>query len=263
MRRGLVDSRTAAARLIEAGQVRVSGAPAEKPSRLVAPDEPLHVIGPPARYVGRGGEKLRAALDTFGIAVSGRTALDAGASTGGFTDCLLQAGADRVVAVDVGRAQLHERLRADPRVEVRERTDIRSVPATGERYPLVVADLSFISIRSVSSSLVALAEPASDIVLLVKPQFEAGRVEASRGRGVIRDPEVWARTLDGAINAMEDAGAANMGVMVSPLRGADGNVEFLAWFRPDAGRRRDRSQVEAAVSQAVAEAGSGGERLWP
>jgi 23S rRNA (cytidine1920-2'-O)/16S rRNA (cytidine1409-2'-O)-methyltransferase len=260
VRRGLAESRTAAARLIGAGSVLVAGAPADKPSRLVAPDEPLQVLGPQPRYVGRGGEKLAAALAGFAIDVRGLVALDAGASTGGFTDCLLQAGAERVVAVDVGRAQLHERLRADARVEVRERTDIRSLPASGQRYPLVVADLSFISIRSVAPTLVALAAPCADIVVLVKPQFEAGRAEVSRGRGVIRDPQVWRRALEGAISAMEDAGATNMGVMVSPLRGADGNVEFLAWFRPGAPAAGHRPAPGASIDTAVSTAaGPGGE----
>ena len=234
----MVDSRAAAARLIEDGRVLVAGAVAAKAARLVDAGEPLEVTGPPPRYVSRGGEKLAAALTRFAIEVGGRTALDAGASTGGFTDSLLQAGARRVVAIDVGRGQMHERLRADPRVDVRERTDIRAVPETGERFPLIVADLSFISIRSVASALVALAEPDADIVVLVKPQFEAGRAEVSRGRGVIRDPDVRARALEAAISAMEEAGATRMGVMVSPVRGADGNVEFLAWFRavPGGGR---------------------------
>ena len=238
----------------------MGGAPADKPARLVGPDEPVVVTGPRPRFVGRGGDKLQAALADFGIPVAGRVALDAGSSTGGFTDCLLQAGAARVVAVDVGRAQLHERLRADPRVEVRERTDIRTVPAAGERYSLVVADLSFISVRSVADALVGLAEPSADIVVLVKPQFEAGRAEVSRGRGVIREPDVWTRTLHAAINAMEDAGATNMGVMVSPLRGADGNVEFLAWFRPGgaaaAGAPADRALLDQRISAAVAKARS-------
>jgi 23S rRNA (cytidine1920-2'-O)/16S rRNA (cytidine1409-2'-O)-methyltransferase len=227
----MVDSRVAAARLIEDGRVLVGGAVAAKAARLVGADEPVEVTGPPPRYVSRGGEKLEAALTQFGIRVAGRTALDAGASTGGFTDCLLQSGAARVIAVDVGRGQLHPRLRADPRVDVRERTDIRAIPDAAERFPLVVADLSFISIRSVAAPLVGRAEPGADIVVLVKPQFEAGRAEASKGRGVIRDPEVRARALDAAISAMEEAGATKMEVMVSPLRGADGNVEFLVWFR--------------------------------
>jgi 23S rRNA (cytidine1920-2'-O)/16S rRNA (cytidine1409-2'-O)-methyltransferase len=255
VRRGLADSRTAAVRLIATGRVLVAGATADKPSRLVGPDQPVHLSGPPPRYVGRGGEKLEAALEAYRIDVRGRDALDAGASTGGFTDCLLQAGAQRVVAVDVGRGQLHQRLRADPRVDVRERTDIRSVAASGEQYSVVVADLSFISIRSVAAALVALAEPSADIVVLIKPQFEAGRAEASRGRGVIRDPDVWRRALDGAITALQAAGAANMGVMVSPLRGADGNVEFLAWFRPG-GPPADPYAVASAAVEAAGPAGA-------
>ena len=257
VRRGLADSRTAATRLVEEGKVLVAGAPATKPSRLVGADEPLLVEGPPPRYVSRGGEKLAAALAHFGIDVSGRIALDAGASTGGFTDCLLQAGAARVVAVDVGRAQLHERLRADPRVDVREQTDIRSVPAGPEAYPVVVADLSFISIRSVAASLVGLSAPDADIVVLVKPQFEAGRAEASKGKGVIRDPAIWRRTLEEAVGAMERAGAANMGVMVSPLRGTDGNVEFLAWFRPGSSARAGTG-APPAIDAAVAAVGNEG-----
>ena len=213
----------------------MGGAPADKPARLVGADQPVHLAGPGPRYVGRGGEKLEGALAHFRIDVSGLDALDAGASTGGFTDCLLQAGARRVVAVDVGRGQLHDRLRRDPRVEAHERTDIRAY-ATDERFPVVVADLSFISVRTVAAALVALVGDGGDLVVLVKPQFEAGREEASRARGVIREPEIWRRTVTDAISAIEAAGATNMGVMVSPLRGADGNVEFLAHFRrPPAG----------------------------
>ena len=240
--------------MVEEGRVLVAGAPASKPSRLVGPDEPVHVEGPPPRYVSRGGEKLAAALEHFAIEVDGRTALDAGASTGGFTDCLLQAGAAGVVAVDVGRAQLHERLRTDVRVEVREQTDIRSVNDGANKYPVVVADLSFISIRSVAVALVGLAASDADIVVLVKPQFEAGRAEVSKGKGVIRDPAVWRRALEDALAAMERAGAANMGVMVSPLRGADGNVEFLAWFRPGA-HHRDSGSTAAAIDAAIASVG--------
>lgn len=246
----------------------VAGAPAAKAARLVGADEPVVIVGDPPRYVGRGGEKLAAALEHFALPVGGLDVLDAGASTGGFTDCLLQAGARRVVAVDVGRGQLHERLRADRRVESRERTDIRQAAAAaseaGERYPLVVADLSFISLRSVAQALVALTAPGGDLVVLVKPQFEAGRAQVSKGRGVVRDPEVWRDALTGAITAMEAAGAANMGIMVSPLRGADGNVEFLAWFRVAAPGRAPAPPsatppaVEAAVDAAVGAAGAGG-----
>jgi 23S rRNA (cytidine1920-2'-O)/16S rRNA (cytidine1409-2'-O)-methyltransferase len=210
--------------------VLVGGAVADKPARLVAPDEPVELVGDPPRFVGRGGEKLDAALDRFAVPVAGRRALDAGASTGGFTDCLLQRGARSVVAVDVGYGQLHERLRADPRVEVHERTDVRAF-RPDERFELVVADLSFISLRTVAPALVALASPGADLVVLVKPQFEAGRIEASKGRGVIRHPEVRERAVAGVRSAMEAAGAAMMEVMESPLTGADGNVEFLAHFR--------------------------------
>ena len=233
MRRGLASSRQSARAAIEAGRVTVSGAPAIKAARLVAPDEPVVVAGDPPRFVSRGGEKLAAALDRFAVDPRGVRALDAGASTGGFTDCLLQRGAAEVVAVDVGYGQLHERLRADDRVEVHERTNVRDQGAgdLGPPFPLVVADLSFISLRAVLDSLVALAAPAADLVLLVKPQFEAGRAEASRGRGVIRDPDVWLRVLDDVGDALRARGAAIMGAMVSPITGADGNVEFLVHAR--------------------------------
>jgi 23S rRNA (cytidine1920-2'-O)/16S rRNA (cytidine1409-2'-O)-methyltransferase len=233
VRRGLAGTRQSARAAIEAGRVTVSGAPATKPARLVAPDEPVVVAGDPPRFVSRGGEKLAAALDRFAVDPRGVRALDAGASTGGFTDCLLQGGAAHVVAVDVGRGQLHERLRADDRVEVHERTNVRDLAAgdLGAPFALVVADLSFVSLRTVLENLVALAAPGADLVLLVKPQFEAGRVEASRGRGVIRDPVVWRRVLGEVVDALRARGAAIMGVMVSPITGADGNVEFLVHAR--------------------------------
>jgi 23S rRNA (cytidine1920-2'-O)/16S rRNA (cytidine1409-2'-O)-methyltransferase len=191
------------------------------------------VAGDPPRFVSRGGEKLDAALDRFAIDPVGVRALDAGASTGGFTDCLLQRGAARVVALDVGHGQLHERLRADPRVEVHERRNVRDLAPgdLGEPFPLVVADLSFISLRAVLPHLLDQAAPGADLVLLVKPQFEAGRDEASRGRGVIRDPEVWRRVLEEVVVALRGYGAAIMGAMPSPITGADGNVEFLVHAR--------------------------------
>jgi 23S rRNA (cytidine1920-2'-O)/16S rRNA (cytidine1409-2'-O)-methyltransferase len=218
--------------MVASGLVLVAGAPADKVARLVAAEEPLTVNGAPARFVSRGGYKLEAALEHFGVEVEGKSVLDAGASTGGFTDCLLQAGASRVVAVDVGRAQLHEKLLRDERVEARERTDIRDV--SGQLFQVVVADLSFISLRLVGAKLVSLTEPGGDLVVLVKPQFEAGRAEASRGKGVIRDPAVRERVVGEVIDAFASAGATNMGVMASPIRGADGNVEFLAHFRAPA-----------------------------
>jgi 23S rRNA (cytidine1920-2'-O)/16S rRNA (cytidine1409-2'-O)-methyltransferase len=218
---------------IEAGRVLVSGSVADKPARLVGAGEALVVSGPARRFVGRGGEKLNAALEEWAINVTGLRVLDAGASTGGFTDCLLQRGAAAVVAVDVGHGQLAERLRADRRVEVHERTNIRHTTLEdfgGRPFPLVVADLSFISLRTVTPSLLALAEPDATLVVLVKPQFEAGRREATRGKGVIRDPQTWRSVLADVGSAMESQGSTMMELMVSPIHGADGNVEFLARF---------------------------------
>lgn len=210
----------------------MGGAPAPKPARLVDAGDPIRVLEPPARFVSRGGDKLAGALRRFDLSVAGARCLDAGASTGGFTDALLQAGARQVVAVDVGRHQLHERLRADPRVDCRERTDIRALePDDVGAVDLVVADLSFISLRSVIDPMLAVLAPGGDLVVLVKPQFEAGRAEASKGRGVIRDPEIWQRVLGEVLVAIEEAGAAIMDAMVSPRRGAGGNVEFLLHAR--------------------------------
>ena len=233
MRRGLAPSRERAQSDITAGRVTVAGAIADKPARLVAASDPIELLGPPPRFVSRGGEKLDAALDQFGIDVRGRRCLDAGASTGGFTDCLLQRGASVVVAVDVGYGQLHERLRHDDRVDLRERTNVRDLDASAidGAVDLVVADLSFISLRTVAPALLACAAPGADLVVLVKPQFEAGRSEASKGRGVIRDPIVHERVLDEVATALAGLGAAIIGTMQSPITGADGNVEFLLHTR--------------------------------
>ena len=195
VRRELTTSRTEAQALIAANRVLVNGSVADKPARQVAAGDALVVDGPPARFVGRGAEKLDHALDAFGIDVSGMRALDAGASTGGFTDCLLQRGARHVVALDVGRGQLHERLRADPRVTNLERHNVRhaDVEQIGGPVDIVVGDLSFISLQLVIPTLVELCQPGSPMVLLVKPQFEAGRQEVDRGRGIITDPEIHDR----------------------------------------------------------------------
>jgi 23S rRNA (cytidine1920-2'-O)/16S rRNA (cytidine1409-2'-O)-methyltransferase len=257
VRRGLAPSRERAQEAIEAGTVLVGGAPAPKASRMVGADEPIVLVGDAPRFVGRGGEKLDAALDRFQIDVTGLRALDAGSSTGGFTDCLLQRGAASVVAVDVGYGQLHERLRSDPRVDVRERTNLRHLTVDqvgGQPFPVVVADLSFISLGAVAKALVAdLAASEADVVALVKPQFEAGRAEVSKGRGVVRDPAVWSRVLREVRSALNDHGAAMMGLMVSPLRGADGNVEFLGHWRaaarPGAGAVDDDA-IDAVVAEA-------------
>jgi 23S rRNA (cytidine1920-2'-O)/16S rRNA (cytidine1409-2'-O)-methyltransferase len=233
VRRGLAPSRAVAHAAIAQHRVTVGGALAAKPSRLVAPSDPVELLGPPARFVGRGGEKLDAALSHFAIDVAGHRALDAGASTGGFTDCLLQRGAAQVVAVDVGHGQLHPAIRDDPRVVVRERCNVRQLDAAdiGGPVDLVVADLSFISLVPVLPALLGLCRPGAPLVLLVKPQFEAGRAEVSRGRGVVRDPAVRADVQQRIDDALRAAGATIMGWMESPLRGADGNVELFVHAR--------------------------------
>jgi 23S rRNA (cytidine1920-2'-O)/16S rRNA (cytidine1409-2'-O)-methyltransferase len=254
-----VASREQARQAVLAGRVLVAGAPAAKPDRLVDAGEAVVVQGPPPRYVSRGGHKLEAALDEFGVDPSGLRVVDVGSSTGGFTDCLLQRGAAHVVAVDVGRNQLHERLRADPRVEVHEQTNIRHTAAAdlGGPAPLVVADLSFISLRTVLPSLLALVAPGGRLVVLVKPQFEAGRAEVSRGRGVVADPVVWRGVLEELRGALVSHGAAMMGLMVSPITGADGNVEFLADIAvtaPSSTALDDTALDDTALDAVVAEA---------
>jgi len=261
-----VDSREQALAAVAAGRVRVAGSDVVKASTLVAPDQSIELVGEPPRFVGRGGEKLDAALDRFGLDVRGRRALDAGASTGGFSDCLLRRGAGAVVAVDVGKGQLHARVRDDPRVEVRDATNVRHLgldDVGGAPFDVIVADLSFISLRTVAPVLAGeLAAPGSDVVALVKPQFEVGRREASRGRGVIRDPALWLQAVEGVCDAFGQAGAAMIDVMVSPLRGADGNVEFMVHGRAhSAGTGGAGTQagagpdIDGAVQEAAAMAG--------
>lgn len=253
--RGLAESRTGAQALVAAGQVRVGGSPASSPARLVKRGEPVVVVGPPPRFVSRGGTKLEGALDGLAVAVWDRRALDAGASTGGFVDCLLQRGAASVIALDVGRGLLHERLRSDPRVIVVERTNVRNATVEtlgGVPVDLVTADLSFISLTVVAPVLAgSLARPGADLVVLVKPQFEAGRAEAARGRGVIRDPAVWRRCLEKVSSAFGQAGAAIMGAMPSPITGSDGNVEFFLHLKAHASREDPVDLASSTVDRAV------------
>ncbi len=228
VRRGLVPSRARAVEAIGAGLVTVGGAPATTAARQVAPDEPVAVAGTPARFVSRGGEKLDAALTCWSIEVAGRRVLDAGASTGGFTDCVLQRGADAVFAVDVGHGQLAWTIRSDPRVEVMERTNLRNLEALpGGPADCAVADLSFISLITVAPALARLTTPDAQLVLLVKPQFEAGRARVGRG-GVIRDRGVHRDVLGEVVAGLAANDLVVVDVIRSPLTGADGNVEFLA-----------------------------------
>jgi 23S rRNA (cytidine1920-2'-O)/16S rRNA (cytidine1409-2'-O)-methyltransferase len=237
VRRGLARSREQAAALVEAGRVQVRGALARKPATMVDAADPVRVVGaePSRDYVSRGGHKLAGALATFGPsgpAVTGRRCLDAGASTGGFTDVLLRAGAAEVVAVDVGYGQLAWSLRTDERVTVYERTNVRTLTpeVIGGPVALTVADLSFISLRLVLPALAACTEPDGDLVLMVKPQFEVGREGVGSG-GVVRDPQLRAQAVLDVAASAADQGLGLAGVAASPLPGPSGNVEFFVWLR--------------------------------
>lgn len=229
VRRALVESRTQAAEAIESKRVLVNGTVADKSSRQVDPADAIIIEGPPARFVSRGGDKLEAALDAFDLDVRGSRALDAGASTGGFTDCLLQRGAAFVVAVDVGHGQLHPRIRDDVRVLVLEKFNVRRLtPADiGGPVDFVVADLSFISLTRVVAPLVGACLAGAPLVLLVKPQFEAGRQEVSKGRGIITDPVIHDRVVEEISVALRAEGCEIQGWIDSPITGTDGNREFL------------------------------------
>jgi 23S rRNA (cytidine1920-2'-O)/16S rRNA (cytidine1409-2'-O)-methyltransferase len=249
VRRGLAPSREAAGAAVRAGRVLVGGAVAAKPSALVSPADPLALTAPARRWASRGGDKLAPALDRLGVAAAGRRCLDAGASTGGFTDVLLAAGAAEVVAVDVGYGQLDLRLRQDPRVRVLDRTNVRNLTAeqVGGPVDLTVADLSFISLRLVVPVLASLTRRDGDLVLLVKPQFEAGRAAVGRG-GVVRDPAARAAAVRGVAAAAAGSGLGVAGVCPSPLPGPAGNLELFLHLRADAG-----PLDEAAVAAALAE----------
>jgi 23S rRNA (cytidine1920-2'-O)/16S rRNA (cytidine1409-2'-O)-methyltransferase len=255
VRRGLARSREQAVELIDAGRVEVRGTTARKAAAQVDPADPVRVTGGEAHdeYVSRGGHKLAGALAAFtpdGLTVAGRRCLDAGASTGGFTDVLLRAGAAEVVAVDVGYGQLAWALRTDERVRVHDRTNVRALTpeAIGGTADLTVADLSFISLRLVLPALTACTAPAGDLVPMVKPQFEVGRERVGAG-GVVRDPALRAEAvLDVAATAAE-LGLGVAGVARSPLPGPSGNIEFFLWLR------RDAPPVNPETVRRVAESG--------
>jgi 23S rRNA (cytidine1920-2'-O)/16S rRNA (cytidine1409-2'-O)-methyltransferase len=251
VRRGLAASRSEAAMAVGAGKVLVAGRPALKSGALVAPADPIVFTKPARKFVSRGGEKLEAALDRFALDVAGRRALDAGASTGGFTDCMLARGAVSVIAVDVGYGQLDWGLRTDARVTVMERTNARTLEPGMLPYrpDLVTADLSFISLELVLPALARCAAEGADFLLLVKPQFEAGR-EAVGAGGVIRSPDHRRRAVERVAGACRTAGLAVRGVTSSPLAGPAGNVELLLW----ASRPGDEpGDFDAELDRALAE----------
>ncbi len=226
--RGLAESRAKAQALIMAGEVRVEGEVALKPAMPVDSEAQVLVEGGP-RFVSRGGEKLDAALEAFGLDVSGLTCADVGASTGGFTDCLLQHGAAKVYAIDVGKGILHWKLRNDPRLVVMEQTNARYLQSLPERVSLVTVDASFISLKILLPVVKGwLASSAGGVVALIKPQFEAGRQEVSRGEGVIQDPFIHRQVLLSVLTFAQTHGFGVRGLIRSPLLGPKGNTEFLA-----------------------------------
>jgi 23S rRNA (cytidine1920-2'-O)/16S rRNA (cytidine1409-2'-O)-methyltransferase len=239
VRRGLARSREHAQELVEGGRVSVRGSTAPKPATQVEADAPIQVRGEQADppYVSRGGHKLAGALDAFAaITVAGRRALDAGASTGGFTDVLLRRGAAGVVAVDVGYGQLAWALRTDPRVTVVDRTNVRALTpddVPGGPVDLVVADLSFISLGLVLPALIGVATPGADLVVMVKPQFEVGRERLGHG-GVVRDPVLRSEVVRTIAERAAALGRGTAGVTASPLPGPAGNVEYFLWLRAGA-----------------------------
>jgi 23S rRNA (cytidine1920-2'-O)/16S rRNA (cytidine1409-2'-O)-methyltransferase len=244
--RGLAESRAKAQAMIMAGQVRVNDQVTLKPATGILPDSVLTVDSGP-RFVSRGGEKLDAALETFGIHVAGLTCADVGASTGGFTDCMLQRGAEKVYAIDVGKGILHWKLRNDPRVIVMEQTNARYVESLPEPVDFVTIDASFISLKILLPVVKKWIPPSppsplpvgergaeggvrGDLVALIKPQFEAGRKDVSRGDGVIRDPEIHKQVLLDVLSYARQEGFDIRGLIQSPLLGPKGNAEFLAWL---------------------------------
>lgn len=261
--KGLVESRALAQRLVMAGQVRVNGQVVLKPATKIGEQAELS-INEGRRFVSRGGEKLEAALIAFELPVEGRTCADVGASTGGFTNCLLQYGAERVYAIDVGRGILDWGLRQDTRVVVMEGTNARYIERLPEPVSPVTVDASFISLKvllpvvkdwfpakSGAEGFAAddQAGSAGDLIALIKPQFEAGREEARRGKGVIRDPQVHARVLTDILSFAQKTGYSVRGLVRSPLEGAKGNREFLCWLSLPAGAPADIDALVVGVIQ--------------
>lgn len=248
--RGLAETRARAQALIMGGAVRVQGKVETKPALSVAGDAEIELVAAPQPYASRGGLKLAHALDRFGVDPGGKVAIDVGASTGGFTDVLLQAGARRVYAIDVGYGQLAWSLRNDPRVVVMERTNIRHVESLPDEAELAMADVSFISLRMVLPAMKRLVTPSAQAVVLIKPQFEAGRGQVGK-KGVVRDPATWRSVLVDILTFAEGEGWSVVGLERSPIQGPAGNVEFLAHLSlaPAPGR----FDLTAAIGRVVAE----------
>jgi len=252
--KGLVKSRHRASALIMAGKVLVNDIPVDKPGLLISIDAKILVKEDSNPFVSRGGLKLEKALQTIPVLVKGFTCLDIGASTGGFTDCLLQYGAGKVYAVDVGYGQFDWTLRQDPRVVVIERTNIRYMPyeVINEKVDLVVVDTSFISLKIVIPSAEKFMKEDSLILALIKPQFEAGRVDVARGDGVVRDPLIHRRVLEDVLDFVQKKGFAVRGLIRSPLVGPKGNTEFLAWLDQQKTNQDEQAQfISDQIAQSI------------
>ena len=231
VKQGIATDAAHAKTLVDQGLILVNGSIALTDNRMIANSDSV-LLSTPARFVSRGGDKLEAALLSFGFELDGKRVLDVGASTGGFTDCVLQRGAGEVMSLDVGKSQLHDRLVRDPRVKVLDSTNARTITsAQVGHFDVVVADLSFISLRQVATALCDVLRPHGDMILLVKPQFEAEKSEVDKGAGVIRDVEIHQRTIAQVVDAFNSQGMKQSGLIESPLRGADGNTEFLLHLR--------------------------------
>ena len=253
VRRELARSRENASDLIESRSVLVNGIPATKPATMVDAETSIKLAGKRDDFVSRGGHKLAGALDAFtGVVVEGKRCLDAGASTGGFTDVLLRRNAAHVVAVDVGYGQLAWALRQDERASILDRTNIRHLTgdAVGEPIDLVVADLSFISLTLVLPALAAVSKPEADFVVMVKPQFEVGREKLGAG-GVVRDPALRKAAVIDVADSAYDVGLGTMGIVASPLPGPAGNVEYFLWLRRGA-QAIDHDALDKAISEGPA-----------
>lgn len=246
--RGMIESRSLAQRMVMAGQVRVDGQMVKKPSMKFDTQAFIEIDEGP-RYVSRGGEKLEAALDEFPIDIEGLTCADVGASTGGFSDCLLGHGAKKVFAIDVGKGILHWKLRQDARVEVMEETNARYVKKLPEEVDLVTIDASFISLKVLLPVVKGwFGEERGQVIALIKPQFEAGREQTKKGKGVIRDPEVHRQVLEDVLGFAQKEGFGVSGLVRSPLVGPKGNVEFLGWLNLPGGTK---SYLEGLIGDVV------------
>ena len=245
--RGLAETRSKAQAIIMAGQVRVNGQMVDRAGAAYAPDTLVEVEAGP-RFVSRGGEKLLGALQAFPIQPAGLVCADVGASTGGFSDCLLQHGAAKIYTIDVGKGILHWKIRSDPRIVVMEETNARYVGSLPETIQLLVCDASFISLKTLLPVFKNWLAPEANLITLVKPQFEAGRIDVARGEGVIRDPAIHRRVLEEVLGFAQGVGFGVRGLIRSPLLGPKGNTEFLTWLD----LQNNTADASALIKQALA-----------